>query len=59
MPVIWSGRQLVVDFAIAKDRMFRYVYSRRPDGKLVVEVRLEDKPGHDAGNVITRVYDAQ
>jgi hypothetical protein len=53
----WNGQQLVVDVTIAKDRMFRYVYSKRPDGKLVVETRLEDKPGHDAGNVITRVYD--
>jgi hypothetical protein len=53
----WNGQQLIVDVTIAKDRMFRYVYSKRPDGKLVVETRLEDKPGHDAGNVITRIYD--
>ncbi len=53
----WNGQQLIVDVTIAKDRMFRYVYSKRPDGKLVVETHLEDKPGHDAGNVITRVYD--
>jgi hypothetical protein len=55
----WSGRRLVVDIAIAKDRSFRYVYSKRPDGRLVVETRLEDKPGHAAGNIITRVYDAR
>jgi hypothetical protein len=53
----WNGGQLIVDVTIAKDRMFRYVYSKRPDGKLVVETHLEDKPGHDAGNVITRIYD--
>ncbi len=34
---------------VAKDRMFRYVYSTRPVGKLVVETRLEDKPDMTPG----------
>jgi hypothetical protein len=55
----WDKGRLVIDYAVEKQRSFRYVYSRSPEGQLVVETRLEDKPGHEAGNIITRVYDSR
>jgi hypothetical protein len=54
----WNGQQLVIQFTITHDRIFRYLYSRLPGGQLLVETRLEDGRAGNNANIIKRVYDA-
>ena len=50
----WTGGKLEVTYAVEKDRVLRYEYSRADDrAPLVVTASPRD---HGKGDVITRVY---
>jgi hypothetical protein len=55
----WNGQQLVIQFTITDNRVFRYLYSRLPSGQLLVETRLEEGRARDKADAIKRVYDLE
>jgi hypothetical protein len=55
----WNGQQLVIEFTVTDNRVFRYLYSRLPSGQLLVETRLEEGRARDKADAIKRVYDLE
>jgi hypothetical protein len=55
----WNGQQLVIQFTVTDNRIFRYLYSRLPSGQLLVETRLEEGRTRDKADGIKRVYDLE
>jgi hypothetical protein len=55
----WNGQQLIIQFTVTDNRVFRYLYSRLPSGQLLVETRLEEGRARDKADAIKRVYDLE